>query len=112
MSLIEQPTAKPEQRSRNGLFAPGNKIAHGRKLHARDRLSKAFITALADSFDKKGKRVIDQLADNDPAAYARLCASLLPKEVFVSKGPLAELTEQELSALAYAAQRLAASDSD
>jgi hypothetical protein len=111
MSLIEheKPIAKPVARARG--FQPGQSgNPAGRRLAARDRLSKAFITALADSFDKKGKRVIDQLADTDPAAYARLCASLLPKEVFVSKGPLAELTEQELSALAYAAQRLAGSD--
>lgn len=111
MSLIEQekPIAKPPVKT--GWFAPGQSgNPKGRRLHARDRLSKAFITALADSFDKRGKKVIDKLAETDPASYARLCASLLPKEVHLNAGPLADLSEHELSALAYAAQRLAEAD--
>jgi hypothetical protein len=114
MSLIEhtkeQPKAKPEQRSRNGLFAPGNKLANGRPAGSRDKLTRAFLYQLADTFQRKGKAAMERLADEDPGAFIRVCASLMPKDIKLSAGPLADLSEHELSALAYAAQRLAEAD--
>jgi hypothetical protein len=104
-------TASPQAPAKTGWFQPGQSgNPKGRRLHARDRLTKAFITSLADSFDKKGKKVIDKLADTDPASYARLCASLLPKEVMMKSGPLDHLSDEEITALTYAARRLAEAD--
>ena len=77
----------------------------GRQKGARDRLSAAFLTALADTFeelnDKVGSKGLDALKkvrDEDPAVYARVVASLLPKEIEI-KRPLDELSDEELAYL-------------
>lgn len=119
MSLIEQPQNTPKslrEHNKSVARAPrrwpkgqsGN--PKGRAKGSRDAVTKQFMYALADVFSRKGKHAMERMADTDPSAFIRVCASLVPKDIKLSAGPLAELTEQELNALAYAAQRLAASD--
>jgi hypothetical protein len=79
--------------------------ARGRQKGARDRLSAAFLTALANTFeelndkgDSKGLDALRKVRDEDPAAYARVVASLLPKEVEI-KRPLDELSDEDLAYL-------------
>jgi hypothetical protein len=78
---------------------------NGRPRHSRERLSNAFFDELALSFEHKGKKAIAALADKDPATYVRVIASLMPKEIRMDAGPLAELGQQELDALAKAARK-------
>ena len=60
------------------------------------KLGQAFIAALADDFTEHGAAVIAQVRENDPAAYLRVCASLVPKHVEVYE-PLADLSDDELA---------------
>jgi hypothetical protein len=42
--------------------------------------NKAFLEALADHFRREGAKVIERVAKNQPAAYLKICALLVPKE--------------------------------
>ncbi len=53
----------------------------GRPRGSKDRLTSAFVDALADDFDKYGAAAIEDCRRNDPAAYLRLVASMAPKEM-------------------------------
>lgn len=68
-------------------FAPGNQIALGRK-GSRNKLGETFLAALLKSFEsvdkdgvQLGLRAIERARDEDPAAYVKVIASLLPKEL-------------------------------
>jgi hypothetical protein len=52
----------------------------GRPIGSRQRLSEAFISALADDFIERGAAVIRKVAETKPEVYLRIVADLLPKE--------------------------------
>lgn len=82
------------------MFKPGfNAHANpgGRPVTQRNRLQGAFLRTLADDFDKYGRAAIEYMRRNDPSAYVKVCASLMPKE-FKQVSPLEEMTEAELVA--------------
>jgi hypothetical protein len=80
----------------------------GRPVAARQKLNENFVNQLSSDFAKHGSKAIVKMRETDPSSYVRVCASLLPKDVFVHQGPLAELTPDEIAALAYAARRAVA----
>jgi hypothetical protein len=41
---------------------------------------KAFLEALADTFDEHGRAAVRHVRDNDPAEYARAFASIIPRD--------------------------------
>jgi hypothetical protein len=89
--------------------SPDSQVIHyGRPRSSREALGTRFIDALSEVFQKKGKAAINKLADTDPATFVRVCASLMPKELLISQGPLADLSSQEIAALAYAARKAVA----
>jgi hypothetical protein len=63
-------------------FLPGRSDG-GRPKGVRNKLSTAFLHALAQDFDEHGAAVIRILRVESPAEYARLVASMVPKEVGV-----------------------------
>jgi hypothetical protein len=65
---------------------------------ARDRLSAAFLTDFADDYESNGKAVIETVRGQDPVAYMRLAAALLPTKVEISESPFDGLTEEQLDA--------------
>ena len=67
-------TPKPWQ------FQPGNPGGPGRPKGSRHKLQEAFLKALADDFEENGIAAICLMREKDPAAYARVVASLLAKE--------------------------------
>ena len=88
--------SNPSPQSR---FQPGvNNHGCTKQKGARDRLSAAFLSALADDFDAHGPAVIRDVRANDAGTYLRIVASLLPKEVELNKRPLASLSDDELLA--------------
>jgi hypothetical protein len=102
---LNKPSSEVPARN-GGRFVKGQTAnPHGRPRHSRERLSNAFFDELALSFEHKGKKAIASLADKDPATYVRVIASLMPKEIRMDAGPLAELGQQELDALAKAARK-------
>ena len=69
----------------------------GKPLGARNRLQGDFLRALADDFEQHGRRAIVRMREEDPSAYVRTVASLMPKELEV-KRPLEHLSDEELLA--------------
>jgi hypothetical protein len=65
----------------------------GKPVAARNRLSGAFLKALADDFAKHGRAAIERCRVDTPSRYLQIVASLLPREVAIeTRGPtLAEL---------------------
>ena len=60
-------------------FKPGNPGGPGRPKGSRDKLSFAFIEALAKTFEDKGLESLEQLMDEQPAQYHNIIAKLMPK---------------------------------
>ena len=87
-------------------FGPGNP-SRGRQRAARDKISTAFLEALNEAFYEpndtggcKGLDAIKKVRDEDPATFARIYATLLPKQLEIEDStPESQLTDEQLSAL-------------
>jgi hypothetical protein len=67
----------------------------GKPVGARNRLTAAFLNALAADFDENGKKAIEDCRINKPEAYIKAIAALCPKEVEL-KRPLQEMEDGEI----------------
>lgn len=84
-------------------FGAGNP-SRGRQRAARDKISTAFLEALNEAFDEpndtggcKGLDAIKKVRDEDPATFARIYATLLPKQVEIDeRTPESELSDEQL----------------
>src|SRR5262249_42128298 len=66
----------------NGKFAPGYSGNPGGSLEATRRsFNKDFLLALKEHFDREGSKVIARVARDQPAAYLKICALLVPREM-------------------------------
>lgn len=74
-------------------FKPGN---NGRPKEARDRLSRGLLNALADDFEKNGVAAIEKVRDNDAPTYLRVVASIIPKEIEITR-PLDGMDDGQLA---------------
>jgi len=55
------------------------------------------MQALLLHFRKDGKKVIEKVARNQPAAYMKICALLIPKEMKIEHfSTVKDLTDEEL----------------
>jgi hypothetical protein len=80
-------------------FQPGQSGNPGGKpAGARNRISTAFLHALAEDFDTNGKDAIKRTREEDPSTYVKVCAGLLPKQVEQTH-PLDDLPDAELLAI-------------
>lgn len=78
-------------------FLPGNNGGSGRPRGSRNRLSEAFLDALCADFDVHGPAVIERVRLEEPAAYLRTVASIMPKRVEVEAGDdLRHLSDAQL----------------
>jgi len=59
-------------------------------------LGEVFLSDLLANFEQHGAAAIVKARETDPAAYVRVIASLLPREIKVD--PIADLTDEELDA--------------
>lgn len=87
-----------DNRDEAGKFKPGAKAGPGRPKGARNRLGEAFLSALADDFETHGIAAIQEVRENKPSDYLKVCASILPKEFNVRVDPLEEMTDDQLRA--------------
>ena len=68
----------------NGKFAPGWSGNPGGSLEATRRsFNKDFLLALAADFKKHGAAAIEKVRKTQPAAYMKICALLVPREMKV-----------------------------
>ena len=59
--------------------------------------NRAFLEALAKDFREGGPQAIAKVRKNQPAAYMKICALLVPKEFKVEHfGGVASLSDEEL----------------
>jgi hypothetical protein len=66
-------------------FQPGQRVpGAGRRQGSKNRFSSEFVEALAADFAKHGAELIAKVRHDDPAAYMRVCAQLVPKEFLLA----------------------------
>lgn len=79
-------------------FKPGQSGNPGGKAAGtRNRISAAFLHALADDFDAHGRDAIRRTREEEPGTYVKVCAGLLPKQI-EQTNPLDDLTDAQLHA--------------
>src|SRR5690349_16800178 len=85
----------------NGRFAKGFSGNPGGSPEATRRLvNKAFLEALAKDFQEGGAQAIAKVRKEQPAAYMKICALLVPREMKVEhSNPLKDLTDEQLEAM-------------
>lgn len=91
---------KQGDRTEGGQFAPGvSGNPNGRPPGSRNKLTEEFIEALAADFAEHGRDVIRRVCVEDPGAYLRVIASLVPKQAAfaVGGGPLEDLSDEEVN---------------
>ena len=77
-------------------FKAGNP---GRPKGARNKLGEQFIAALCADFEAHGTRVIARVREEEPAAYLRVIARIVPPAMMQPhESGLSELSDDELAA--------------
>jgi len=82
----------------NGKFAPGWSGNPGGSLEATRRsFNKDFLLALAADFKKHGAAAIEKVRKQQPAAYMKICALLVPREMKVEHaGGVKAMSDEEI----------------
>src|SRR5499427_8678646 len=82
----------------NGKFAPGWSGNPGGSLEATRRsFNKDFLLALAADFKKHGAAAIEKVRKQQPAAYMKICALLVPREMKLEhSGGVKAMTDEQL----------------
>jgi len=63
---------------------------------AKNRLSHAFLTALAEDFEQHGVETLKIARMERPVEYIRIVAGLMPKELEIMDSRLSDLSDEEL----------------
>ena len=92
------PNPNPNPATRFGAAGSGNP-SRAKQKGARDRLSAAFLNDFADDYDAHGKAVIETVRGQDPIAYMRIAAALLPTKVEITEDPITALSDEDLDHL-------------
>ena len=82
----------------NGKFAPGWSGNPGGSLEATRRsFNKDFLLALAADFKKHGAAAIEKVREQQPAAYMKICALLVPREMKLEhSGGVKAMTDERI----------------
>lgn len=84
---------------------PFQKGQGGRARGAKNRLSHAFLLALAEDFEKFGSEAIRICRVEKPNEYLRVIAHLMPRELEISHNPIEVISDDELTAYIEFAKR-------
>ena len=77
-------------------FERGRIKTAGRAKGAKNRLSHAFLTALADDFEQHGVDALKITRIERPVDYIKVVAGLMPRELEIMDSRLADLSDEEL----------------
>ena len=88
-------------RKQNGQFAKGvSGNLGGNAQRTRHIFNKAFLEALAKDFQEGGAQAIAKVRKEQPAAYMKICALLVPREMKVEhSNAIKHLTDEQLEAM-------------
>ena len=78
------------------LFEKGRPKTGGRAKGAKNRLSHAFLTALAQDFEQHGIEALKIARIEKPMEYIKVVAGLMPKEFEIPDSRLGDLSDEEL----------------
>jgi hypothetical protein len=79
----------------------------GRLKGVRNKISQAFLEALSKDFDEHGETAIQIMRVDQPAAYCKMLASILPQEFEITETKLQSIPDAELDILlSYAKRRI------
>ena len=93
MSGNNQKEAKPR-------FVTGGKPGPGRPKGSRNKLEENFVADLVEVWQAKGKAALEVTAEKEPAKFAQIAASVLPKHTHQTRvHKLEVMTDQELAEL-------------
>jgi hypothetical protein len=77
-------------------MAPFQKGHVGGRRGAKNRLSHAFLTALAEDFELHGIEALRIARVDRPIEYIKVVAGLMPKELEIMDSRLHDLSDEEL----------------
>lgn len=98
--VVAGPVTTGVRRDLTTRFQPGQSgNPCGRPKGSRHKLSETFIVALNADFEEHGESVIRQVRTEMPAAYLKVIASILPRDLNVRADPLADIADDDLAAL-------------
>ena len=100
MSSVDN-DAKVEKDPKTGRFVTGNS-GGGRPKGSRNKLGEAFLDNLYADWQENGVQALKDCRIQNPAAYVKTVASLLPKQVEVNNNGIASMSDDELSDLIHA----------
>ena len=69
--------------SKDTQFKDGHSGGPGRPKGARNKVTKAYLDAVAKSFAKNGPEVLEIIKEKRPDVYMKLVAALVPKDLDV-----------------------------
>src|SRR5262245_6500428 len=94
----------------NGRFAPGVSGNPGGSPEATRRaFNKRFLLDLAEDWQQHGREVFKRVRRESPAAYLKVCAMLVPKEMKVEhQGGIKSMTDEQLDVALAALRQLIA----
>lgn len=94
--MADSPTGRGDISTR---YVKGQPSANpgGKATGARNRLTKHYLNALADDFEKHGPQAIVDAREKDPVAYIKVIGALMPKQIEQSQ-PLEDLNDDQLLA--------------
>jgi hypothetical protein len=82
----------------NGRFAPGHSGNPGGSPEATRRaFNKRFLLDLAEDWQQHGREVLKRVRRESPAAYLKVCAMLVPREMKLEhSGGVKAMTDEQL----------------
>jgi transcriptional regulator CtsR len=76
-------------------FVPGHTVRGGRPAGVRTKLNTSFLEDLLAEWREHGRGALRIMRVEEPAAFARLVASTLPKE-FTIENVMTDITDEQL----------------
>jgi hypothetical protein len=77
----------------------------GRAKGSRHKLQDGFLTAVQKRWEQSGDEALRRCAEEEPATFVKMVASLMPKDLHVSASPLQAMTDDDLLAAVAAIKR-------
>lgn len=100
MTDTAAPKPQDDSRDEKGRFLKGAKRpGAGRPVGSRVKLEEVFVADLCDAWRTHGKAALDVVATKEPAKFAQIAASILPKHSHHTHERLELKSDAELAAI-------------